>query len=226
VSGIGIVCSSNVTAKPNSSTVKGAREIVEQIEPMLRPHSAGDQLATEITLLESPGTEQLRARWKVLYGTEAPPRTSRDLLARALAYRIQERVLGGLSASTRRVLERAAVSRALPGEIPCRWFRTETRGDRVTAMRTREFIASRIRTPSVSRADWPLRRKVSMSSAIRSPTFSPARARSLTSRSPRMAPSLVEPLKVYVRCMSPASSACPLRSHYSRCAPVGQSRFT
>src|SRR5260370_40646216 len=70
--------------------------------------TVGDQLAAEIALLESLSTEQLRARWKASYGSEAPPRISRDLLARALAYRIQEHALGGLSASTRRVLERAA----------------------------------------------------------------------------------------------------------------------
>jgi len=50
----------------------------------------------------------LRQRWKTLYGTEKPPRASHDLLTRAVAYRLQERVLGGLSASTRRLLERIA----------------------------------------------------------------------------------------------------------------------
>jgi len=43
-----------------------------------------------------------------LYGTEAPRRISRDLLIRALAYRIQEKALGGLKPSTRRLLTKVA----------------------------------------------------------------------------------------------------------------------
>lgn len=67
-----------------------------------------EKLAVELGGLESLSTPQLRARWKTLYETEAPPRFSRDLLVRAVAYRMQERVLGGLKPATRRVLERAA----------------------------------------------------------------------------------------------------------------------
>ena len=80
-----------------------------------------DQLSAEIAALESLSTAQLRERWKDLYGTEPPPRASRDFLMRAGAYRIQERVLGGLSVTTRRLLERIAddaaarrVARATP----------------------------------------------------------------------------------------------------------------
>jgi hypothetical protein len=51
---------------------------------------------------------KLRERWKALYGTEPPPRASCDLIKRAVAYRIQERLFGGLSVSTRRLLERVA----------------------------------------------------------------------------------------------------------------------
>ena len=50
----------------------------------------------------------LRTRWKAQYGSDAPARISRDLLRRALAYRLQERALGGLSAPTRRLLKRLA----------------------------------------------------------------------------------------------------------------------
>ena len=74
---------------------------------MVRDKGTGsDLLYAEIDALQSETTLQLRQRWKALYGTEAPPRASRDLLTRADAYRLQERVLGGLSASTRRLLER------------------------------------------------------------------------------------------------------------------------
>ena len=46
--------------------------------------------------------------WRVLYRTEPPRRISRDLLIRALAYRIQEKALGGIKPSTRRLLAKAA----------------------------------------------------------------------------------------------------------------------
>lgn len=70
--------------------------------------TASDRLAAESALLESLGIERLKTRLKALYGTEVPPRISRDLLTRAVAYRIQERALGGLSVSTRRALQHAA----------------------------------------------------------------------------------------------------------------------
>jgi hypothetical protein len=70
--------------------------------------TGSDLLYAEIDALQSETTRQLRLRWKALYGSEPPPRASRDLLMRAVAYRLQERMLGGLSASTRRLLERIA----------------------------------------------------------------------------------------------------------------------
>jgi len=76
---------------------------------MARHNSTGsERLSAEIDALQSETTLQLRQRWKALYGTEPPPRASRDFVTRALAYRIQERALGGLSVSTRRLLERVA----------------------------------------------------------------------------------------------------------------------
>jgi hypothetical protein len=86
-----------------------------------------DQLSAEIAALESLSTTQLRERWEALYGTEPPPRASRDLLMRAVAYRIQERALGGLSASTRRLLERIsddAAARRVVRVTPTRKLRT------------------------------------------------------------------------------------------------------
>jgi hypothetical protein len=63
-------------------------------------------LAGEIAALQSLDIGQLRARWRTLYLTEAPARFSRDLLIRAMAYRVQERVLGGLKPVTRRLFQR------------------------------------------------------------------------------------------------------------------------
>lgn len=70
------------------------------------PDMERQKLSAEIALLESLDVDQLRARWKILYETEAPTRFSRDLLMRAVAYRMQERVLGGLKPATRRLFER------------------------------------------------------------------------------------------------------------------------
>ena len=72
------------------------------------PEKERQKLATEIALLESLDVAQLRTRWKILYETEAPTRLSHDLLMRAVAYRMQERVLGGVKPATRRLCERVA----------------------------------------------------------------------------------------------------------------------
>jgi hypothetical protein len=72
------------------------------------PHMERQKLSAEIALLESLEVDQLRARWKILYEAEAPTRFSRDLLMRAVAYRMQERLLGGLKPATRRLFERVS----------------------------------------------------------------------------------------------------------------------
>jgi len=67
-----------------------------------------EKLSAEIAGLESLDLQQLRIRWKLLYQIEAPPHLSRDCLRRAVAYRMQENVFGGLKPATRRLLERVA----------------------------------------------------------------------------------------------------------------------
>src|SRR6266851_3258470 len=71
--------------------------------------SVGDRatLASEIAALAEATRTDLKSR-RVLYGTEPPPRISRDLLTRAVAYRIQVKALGGLRPSTRRLLAKVA----------------------------------------------------------------------------------------------------------------------
>lgn len=65
-------------------------------------------LADEISSLSEATTADLKNRWRALYGTESPPRISRDLLIRALAYRMQEQAFGGLKPATRRLLTKVA----------------------------------------------------------------------------------------------------------------------
>lgn len=48
--------------------------------------------------------DELRAEWRRIYRS-APPRLSRDLMRRAIAYRIQEKAFGGLSAASKRKLK-------------------------------------------------------------------------------------------------------------------------
>lgn len=74
--------------------------------------SAHETLAADLAaLLTLPRTE-LQERWKDLYGSDCPVRISRGLLIRALAYRMQEQVLGGLDRVTQRRLERATANLA------------------------------------------------------------------------------------------------------------------
>src|SRR6202035_5008159 len=48
---------------------------------------------------------ELRQQWRILYKTEASPHLSRELLVRAVAYRMQEVALGGLRSGRQRQLQ-------------------------------------------------------------------------------------------------------------------------
>jgi hypothetical protein len=52
---------------------------------------------------------ELREEWRVLYKADASPHLSRELLIRAVAYRMQELVLGGLRPEPQRQLRQIAV---------------------------------------------------------------------------------------------------------------------
>ena len=67
-----------------------------------------ETLTREIAALAGASRADLTSRWRVLYDTEPPRRISRELLRRAIAYRLQELALGGLKAATRRLLARVA----------------------------------------------------------------------------------------------------------------------
>ena len=78
-------------------------------------------LTDELAELRRLDPSALKQRWRALYRTEAPVHIGRALLLQAIAYRLQERVLGGLKSSTRRLLERAAednVDRRPPTNAP------------------------------------------------------------------------------------------------------------
>jgi len=67
------------------------------------------EVAREIAGLAGLDRASLVDRWRSLYGRPPPPKLSRVLLEKAIAYEIQCAALGGLSASVKRAL-RATVS--------------------------------------------------------------------------------------------------------------------
>jgi hypothetical protein len=69
---------------------------------------SAETIPQRLAKLKSASIGELKQQWRALYGSEPPHRISRELLTRAVAYRIQERVYGGLKPSTRRLLLRLA----------------------------------------------------------------------------------------------------------------------
>ena len=65
-----------------------------------------------------PGT--LRQKWATLFGAEPSPLIGDALIIRALAYRLQERALGGLHPAAQRILDRIAEDPTwgITGNIP------------------------------------------------------------------------------------------------------------
>jgi hypothetical protein len=74
------------------------------------PTTDGDlrDIRTALAALETRTTQELRSEWRKLYRAEPPRRLSRDLILRAIAYRIQERTHGGLGLATKRRLDALA----------------------------------------------------------------------------------------------------------------------
>jgi len=67
-----------------------------------------EAIPCKLDSLGSLPIRELKQQWRSLYSSEPPHRISRELLTRAVAYRIQEQAFGGLKPSTRRLLERLA----------------------------------------------------------------------------------------------------------------------
>ena len=73
-------------------------------------HVDHDRLREELKGLIRLSRHGLAERWEALFGAPPPARTSRSLMIRAVAYKMQERAFGGLTASTRRMLAGEAPS--------------------------------------------------------------------------------------------------------------------
>jgi hypothetical protein len=75
---------------------------------------AAAALEVELNRIRALRIDELRALWRKMTQKNAPKALSRDLLARMLAYRIQEQTLGKLSHERRRLLDRLARGEAGP----------------------------------------------------------------------------------------------------------------
>ena len=63
------------------------------------------EIAAQIEEIRSLNKDQLRQRWEKLFKKPVPEALTKDLLARMIAYRIQERAFGGLDRATEKLLE-------------------------------------------------------------------------------------------------------------------------
>jgi Protein of unknown function (DUF2924) len=66
------------------------------------------KLASQLDQVRQLNAEELREQWQALFGADPPPKLRSSLLAQAIAYRLQEKALGGLKPATLRLLERIA----------------------------------------------------------------------------------------------------------------------
>jgi hypothetical protein len=70
--------------------------------------SRAREVEQRLAEIETYDSGALRQEWQKLYGCPAPKRIRRDLLLRAVAYRIQELAFGGLKPATVRRLKQLA----------------------------------------------------------------------------------------------------------------------
>jgi Protein of unknown function (DUF2924) len=97
--------------RPEAMTPKG---------PILTPPTpapASAEVARLLDRLPTLTSAQLRHEWQRLYRSPPPRLLSRDLLRRAVAYKIQEQTYGGLSQAARRRLQTLARAMAKNGEV-------------------------------------------------------------------------------------------------------------
>jgi hypothetical protein len=72
------------------------------------PRENFERLREALARLPTASRADLRGQWHRLYRTETPARLGRELLIAAIAYRLQEEVLGGLKPASQRHLRNIA----------------------------------------------------------------------------------------------------------------------
>ena len=65
-------------------------------------------IEAEVDQVRSLGIDALRRRWRRMFGAVPPKGLTKDIIARMIAYRIQEEAFGGLDKETVRLLDRLA----------------------------------------------------------------------------------------------------------------------
>jgi len=76
-------------------------------------------IEAEVDQVRSLGIDALRRRWRMMFGAVPPPGLTKDIIARMIAYRIQEEAFGGLDPKTAKLLDRMARGEK-PNELPRR----------------------------------------------------------------------------------------------------------
>jgi hypothetical protein len=126
-------------------TIAGAhREQVAPRQHMKRKVTAAalEQLMADLASLPHLSFKQLKRQWQDLYGNQPPQRISRELLMRAIAYRLQERLFGGLKPATRRMLER--LGEDLAARRPMRIAQLRQHGSGTVLVREWRGISHRV----------------------------------------------------------------------------------
>lgn len=84
-----------------------------------RLSGASEDLEQKVAQFSGLDLAAVQKRWVALFGAEPPANLGRIFINRALAYRLQERALGGLKPSTLRILDRVADGRSPlePGRV-------------------------------------------------------------------------------------------------------------
>ena len=65
-------------------------------------------LTSQLDRLRELNPTELREQWQTLFGADPPPKLRYSLMIQGIAYRLQEKALGGLKPATVRLLERIA----------------------------------------------------------------------------------------------------------------------
>ena len=83
---------------------------------MAQPSTNGNDLEAEIERVRMLRIDQLRTMWRSTFGSTAPTALTKDLLARSLIWRLQERSMGGLDPATVKVLNSVRRGEGSPDE--------------------------------------------------------------------------------------------------------------
>jgi hypothetical protein len=105
--------SSTARQRPDAGSLL-SHEVLASLPTSAR--APGNDVTDRLARLETLDLNAIRQEWRRLHRAE-PPRLSRDLMIRALAYRIQESAFGGLSKATSRRLAALAAEFESEGRI-------------------------------------------------------------------------------------------------------------